>query len=217
MPRNPGNSKLKSPVLRQSIIVDMNLASKVAFLSYLSGELSASSSFSLMVFDQARGLVDQTDPQWRPGVEKWKTENQDLINDPDICYLFAISGFIQKNIIRKKFEKYDGKLSAGAFGVNINGELSTGTDEYSMDVKFGLTPIVLKRPQSATSPLAGKSVSLAGKRAVKKVTGMNQSLKPSSTEVKLFSSIANLTLSRKKMFSTTKKPGAKKITKKGSK
>ena len=179
-------SKLAKPSLRNSILVDMQLASSVSFLSYLSAELNANTHFSLMVFDQTAGLIDMADPAWRPGLEKWKKENSDLINDPEICYLFAVSGFIQKNIVRKKYIKYTGKMKGGAFGVNINGELSTSTEDYSLDVKFGLTPIVLKRPDPGTKPFGLRKAASGG------------ALAPTETELRLFTSFTGSTLKFKR-------------------
>lgn len=141
-------SKLASPKLRSSIVVDQKLAANVSFLSYLSAELSNDNFFSLMIFDQAAGVIDQHDADWPACVRQWKQDNQDLLNDPEICYLFAISGFVQKNIVRKKYNKFKAGAKGGAYGLNIGGELATSTEEYSLDIKFGIKPIVLKRPSS---------------------------------------------------------------------
>lgn len=141
-------SKLKEPILRNSIIVDKQLSLNVSFFSYLSPQLDAKSFFSLMVFDQSCGLVDVHDNSWTNSVKQWKEENQDVIKDPDVCYLFAITGFVQKNIVRKKYIKFEAGAKGGAYGININGELSTSTEEYSLDIRFGLTPSILKRPES---------------------------------------------------------------------
>jgi len=140
------SSKLKEPILRSSIIVNKELSLNVSFLSYLSAQLDAKSFFSLMVFDQTTGLVDVRDTSWPASIKQWKQDNQDLITDPEVCYLFAVIGFVQKNIVRKKYIKYEAGAKGGAYGVNINGELSTSTEEYSLDMRFGLTPAILKRP-----------------------------------------------------------------------
>jgi hypothetical protein len=139
-------SKMREPLLMDSIIVDKQLSLSVSFLSYLSAHLDASSFFSLMVFDQTTGLADVHDATWTGNVNKWKADNQGLLNDPEVCYLFAILGFVQKNVVRKKYIKFKAGTKGGAYGININGELSTSTDEYSLDIRFGLTPGLLKRP-----------------------------------------------------------------------
>lgn len=146
-------SKLKEPKLRSSIVVDQNLAANVSFLSYLQAQLSSESFFSLMVFDQAAGIVDQHHSDWPSNVQTWKNQNQDLLNDPEICYLFAISGFVQKNIVRKKYKKFEAGAKGGAYGLNVGGELATSTDEYSLDIKFGINPIILKRPGTISDPI----------------------------------------------------------------
>jgi len=145
-------SKLSTPKLRSSIVVDEQLAANVSFLSYLSAELSSENFFSLMIFDQAAGVINQHDSEWPSNVRQWKKDNQDLLNDPEICYLFAISGFVQKNIVRKKYNKFKAGAKGGAYGLNIGGELATSTEEYSLDIKFGINPIVLKRPSITSSP-----------------------------------------------------------------
>ena len=139
------SSKLKEPILRNSIIVDKKLATSISFLSYLSTELGVNEYFSLMVYDHSSGLIDMQDSSWVKGFSQWKNDNQEIMNDPSVYCIFAATGFSQKNVIRKKFIKYDGKAKGGYFGININGELSTSTDEYSLDVLFGLQPAVIKR------------------------------------------------------------------------
>ena len=140
------NSKLKKREIRSSIIVDKNLSAEVSFLNYLNAQLSANSFFSIPLFDQAAGLVDMHDAEWSANLKQWKNDNQDLLNDPEICYLFVITGFIQKNLVKKKYTKFEAGAKGGAYGININGELATSTEEYSLDIWFGLEPSILKRP-----------------------------------------------------------------------
>ncbi|GAA0564765.1 hypothetical protein [Chitinophaga japonensis] len=186
-------SRLTKPVLRSSIMVDKSLAASVSFLSYLSAELNAETSFSVLVMDQATGLVDTKDASWRTGLDQWKKDNADLLNDPEICYLFVVMGFVQKNIIRKKYEKYTGKAQGGAWGVNLNGELSTATEQFALDIKFGLTPAVLKRPSPAGV------IDSRGFAATKAALKGAASLAPTADEIMLFSSIkGELTMPKRK-------------------
>lgn len=140
------NKKLKEPLLMNSIVIDKKLSMNVSFLSYLSAQLDANSYFSLMVFNQVVGFLHNKGPEWSASLKQWEEENMGIMNDSDICYLFVVLGFVQKNIVRKKYIKLEGKAKGGAYGVNINGEFSTSTEEYSLDIRFGLTPGVLKRP-----------------------------------------------------------------------
>ena len=176
------NSILKAPVLRSSLIVNKEVSVNVGFLNYLSAQLDAKSFFSLMVFDQAAALADVHDNSWHDNVKKWEIDNQNLIDDPDVCYLFAVIGFVQKNIVRKKYIKYDGSAKGGAYGVNISGEISTSTEEYSLDIRFGLTPTILKRPDSK---LLGIKSLVAG---------------PTEAELRLFGSATGATISEGSMF-----------------
>lgn len=144
-------SRLKEPILRQSIIVDKKLSASISFLSYLSAELTANDYFSLMVYDQAAGVVNMQDASWKDGLKEWIVENDNLMQDRNIHCLFVITAFSQKNVIRKKYVKYDGKTKGGYFGININGELSTSTDEYSLDIRFGLEPSIIKSLPSVYS------------------------------------------------------------------
>lgn len=141
-------SKIGQPIKRGSVIVNKELSLKVGFLNYLSSELSANSSFSLMVFDQATALVDVQAGSWRKGVNDWLQDplNQSLMLDPDVCFLYAIVGVVQKNVIRKKFTKLDTSSKGGAYGININGEIHTSNEEYYLDIRFGITPVILKSP-----------------------------------------------------------------------
>ena len=143
------NSKLKKAEIRSQIIVDQSLALSVSFLSYLSAQLNSKSLFSITLYDQAAGLIDTHDPEWANNLKQWKIDNNDLLTDPQICYLFVITGFIQKNLIRKKYTKFEAGAKGGAYGINVNGELATSTEEYSLDIWFGLEPAILKRPDPA--------------------------------------------------------------------
>ncbi|WP_288882987.1 hypothetical protein [Pedobacter panaciterrae] len=143
------SSKIKEPNKRQSILVNKKLSVDVSFLNYLSAQFEGESSFSLLVFDQANGLVDRDDQSWSDGVGNWKIQNKELFDDDEICYLFAVIGFVQKYVIRKTYKKFDAKAKGGAFGVNIEGSLYTSSEDYSLDIRYGLHPVILKRPPSA--------------------------------------------------------------------
>lgn len=140
------NSKIKVPIKRGSIIVTKELSSSVSFLSYLSAEFKKSDSFSVMLYDQLTGLVDVHSPTWQTGLNNWIQQNTYLLQDPDVCYLYAIVGIVQKHVIRKSFKKLDTKLKGGAYGINVNGELHTSNEDFSLDIRYGLTPVILKSP-----------------------------------------------------------------------
>ncbi|MEO1518917.1 MAG: hypothetical protein AAFV95_28130 [Bacteroidota bacterium] len=153
-------SKIKQPIKRGSLIVDKGLSVKVGFLNYLSAELNASSKFSIMVFDQVAGLVDVMSPTWMTGLNQWMTNPQNLyfLQDPNVCYLYAIVGIVQKNVVRKKYTKLDAKAGGGAHGINIEGELHSSNEEYNLDIRFGITPVVLKSPTYTIQPPKNKAV-----------------------------------------------------------
>jgi hypothetical protein len=164
-------TKMKQPVLRGSIIVDKALSAQAGFLSFLSAQLDQKSSFSLMVMDQVSGIVDFQDNSWKDAVKQWKEENQDKMNDPEICFIYVVTGFVQKNIIKKKYYQFEAGAKGGAYGININGKLSTSSDEYSLDIIFGLSPAIIKRP-----------VALAAE--VRAITDLEH--EPTTEEFKLF-------------------------------
>ncbi len=176
-------SKLGSPLLRQSIVVDQGIAGKVAFLNYLSAEMDASSVFSVMAFDHSMGLVDRADPSWKAGVDTWRQQSASVLTDPEVCFVFAVIGFVEKQIVRKKFVKWAGTAQGGAFGLTVNGAVHTSTEEYALDIRFGLTPVILKRP--AAAPVPGPTVLPAP------APGAALAWKPdlTPTEGKLFGSI----------------------------
>lgn len=151
-------SKIKEPIKVSSFIVDKGLAIGVEVLSYLSGQLDQKSAFSVMVYNQAVGLVDVHDKEWRVSLKSWKEENKRLYADPEICYILVVTGFVQKNIMRKKYFKLEGSAKGGAFGINLNGKAYTSTEDYSLDTIFGLDVRVLKYPSTVYKNEATKSV-----------------------------------------------------------
>jgi len=156
--KKENDSLIKSPILRKSIIVNNKLAMNIGLFNYLSAELDAESIFSINVIDQAAGLVNVQDDSWANGLKSWKTDNAALFSDDSVCYIYVIIGFIQKQIIRKKFKKFDAKAAGGAYGINIDGSLHTSAEEYSLDIRYGLTPAILKRPKPV-APSTMKSIS----------------------------------------------------------
>jgi hypothetical protein len=139
-------SIISSPVLRQSIVIDKNIAANVSFFSFLSAQCGANTFFSLNVFDQMSAYASMKDPSWKTGLATWKKDNSELMEDTSICYLLGVYGFVQKFIVSKKFIKYDGQLKGGYTGININGELATSTEEYSLNILYGLNTIIIRRP-----------------------------------------------------------------------
>ena len=139
-------STLDNPVIRGSIVVDNKLTTEIGFLSYLKTQLSQNSYFSLMVFDQQVGQINDKNPAWTASLRQWKVDNAEIINDPEVCYIYVVTGFVQKNIVRKQYDKFEGKGQAQGYGININGTLATSTEQYSLDIIFGLSASVLKRP-----------------------------------------------------------------------
>lgn len=169
------NSGIKEPIKRQSIIVDQKLAGGISFLNYLSAQLERETSFSLLVFDQAAGLVDRDHDSWNGGLKKWKSENAALMADPGVCWLFAVIGFVQKYIVRRKYYKFNAGAKGGAYGISLNGELYTSTEDYSLDIRYGLQPVVLKRPEvsknlEAVSRSLAPSASLSDLQFLERLT-----------------------------------------------
>ncbi|MEZ5044139.1 MAG: hypothetical protein R2828_29870 [Saprospiraceae bacterium] len=140
------DSKIKEPVTVSSFIVDKGLSVSVDALKYLSAELDQKSAFSVIVTNQAAGLVKVQADEWRTSLKEWKEENNNLYEDENICYILAVTGFVQKNILRKKYFKLEGNAKGGAFGINLNGKAYTSTEDYALDTIFGLDVRVLKYP-----------------------------------------------------------------------
>jgi|GEM_PF-1275332 len=167
-------SKIEQPIKRGSIVVDKGLSVNVGFLNYLSAELSANTKFSIMVFDQLTGLVDVQAPTWLHGLNEWMINPQNLflLQDPDVCYLYAIVGFVQKNVIRKKYTKINSNAKGGAYGINIQGELHSSNEEYGLDIRFGITPVILKSPTYTIQP--------PKKKAIEAMSLIKEMVKPTS-------------------------------------
>lgn len=147
--------RLSEPAKRSSLIVTQEVAGKVRFLNYLSAELSEKSVFSLLLFDEAVGRVNEQ-KDWSDAISKWTTAHDDLMKDENVCYLWVVRGFVQKNIIRRKFTKLEGNASGSVYGVNVGGTYYSGEDDYSVDVKYGLSPGILKRPSKSPGAIEAK-------------------------------------------------------------
>jgi hypothetical protein len=142
------SSMLRAPSKRDSKIINQQVAASVSFLSTFSAELDSKSVFSVVVFDQAGGRLKDTDPTWQDALTQWQVAHKELLEDATICYLLAVKGVIQKNIIRRKFQEVAGKASGNAYGINVDGKYMSSNEDYSVDVKFGLSMGVIKRPSA---------------------------------------------------------------------
>jgi hypothetical protein len=140
------SSVLKTPMKRDSKLITADLAAHVKFLNYLSGELAGNRVISAILFDQAAARAADKDDAWPRAISTWKTNYTDLIKDEAVCYLVVVRGVIQKNLVRRTFSEASGSAAAGAYGVNVDGKYHTSNEDYSVDVRFGLSIGILKRP-----------------------------------------------------------------------
>lgn len=135
---------LKEPQKKQSIIIDQHISAEVNFFNYLSSQIDTESTFSILIFDQATGQVDRNTPSWAAGLKSWKKENKEILEDPSVTDVFVVIAYVQKYVIRKKFKKFDAKAKGGGYGINVGGELYTSSEDYALDVRYGLTISSLK-------------------------------------------------------------------------
>jgi hypothetical protein len=147
------SARLSSPAKRSSLVVNQSIAANVSFLSYLSAELETNSVFSLILIDEAAGRV-KDQGGWSAALANWKRDNATVMADDNVCYVWVVRGFVQKNVIRRKFQEVKGGATGSAYGVNVGGKYYSGEDDYSVDVKFGLSPGILKRPTAAPGGFA---------------------------------------------------------------
>ncbi|WP_353197227.1 hypothetical protein [Parapedobacter defluvii] len=140
------NSKIKQPQQVKSFIVDTKLSTEVGVLNYLNASLDTESIFSVIISNQAVGLLNIQDGSYLNGVRAWVNDNQNIINDPSICHLLIVTGVVMKNIIRKKYKKFDVTLKGGGFGINFDGNLYTSAEDYSLDIRFGLSYLKIPIP-----------------------------------------------------------------------
>jgi len=153
-------SKLRQPLKTKSFVVDKKLSSGIRFLNFLNSQLDTESLFSVIVFTQAVGLVDDRKASYQPSIIEWIRANQQYEGYQDSNHLI-VTGFVQKNIIRKKYKKFDIKNKGGAYGINFNGNLYTSTEDYSLDIRFGLTLRTLpKFPDTKTLSSAFENIEL---------------------------------------------------------
>lgn len=175
------NSKIKQPLKTKSFIVDKKLSLEVGFLSFLNSKLDNESLFSVIVYDQAVGLLKIQDPNYLTGMRMWIQQNENIINDPETCHLLVVTGMVQKNIIRKKYKKFDVKAKGGAYGLSVNGNLYTSTEDYSLDMRFGLSYQRIPIP-SKTDILKQPSIDIAKSKV--DVADIDDFLKLKKSEIK---------------------------------
>jgi hypothetical protein len=142
------DSVLKTPTKRDSKVITAAIAAKIGFLSYLSSELQNDQVISAILFDQAGGRVSDAAPDWSEALKKWRADHADLFANTEICYLAVVKGMIQKNLVRRTFAETKASAAGGAYGVNVNGKYHTSSEDYSIDVRFGLSIGLLKRPET---------------------------------------------------------------------
>lgn len=146
-------SKLRQPLKTKSFVVDKKLSLEIGFLNFLSLKLDAESLFSVVVLNQAVGLVDDKHENYKSSIEEW-IESSKVYEGYNENSHFIVTGFVQKNIIRKKYKKFDVKYKGGAFGINFNGNLYTSTEDYSLDIRFGLSVRKINKLKNVTKNLS---------------------------------------------------------------
>jgi hypothetical protein len=167
------STKIKEPIKRESIVVDAKGVVSLSFLNYLKTSVDEQSTFSIMVFDQNGGIVDRGTQGWVDARRQWEENNKKLFDTEKICYLFAIVGFVQKYVMRKRYTKFQVGANAGVYGLNINGELYTSNEDYTLDILYGLHTVVLKRPSSTKSGMAegeSETLTVQDKALIKSLT-----------------------------------------------
>jgi len=136
-------SKLKNPLQRASIIANSEVIAKTSVLKYLNGQIKNTSVFSLLVFDRAIGRVNQNIDSYETAIDEWKSKYMSKYADKHTAILYLITGFVQKEIIRKSYKKMVSSANGGAFTVSVDGELHTSNEDYYLDILFGLEATVL--------------------------------------------------------------------------
>ena len=139
-------SVLTQPQKMKSRVINADVATKVGFLNMFSSQLDAKTVLSLIVFNQAGARVDDHDASWKEAVDAWQVANKTVMDDADVCWVWAVKGFIQKNVVSRKFVSVKAGGGGGAYGVQIDGSAYTSSDDYEVDVRFGLSSGVMKRP-----------------------------------------------------------------------
>ncbi len=139
-------SILGSPVKRDSQIITHDGAAGVTVLSYLSASLDAKTIYSMILFDQASARVDDKDITWRDASDAWIARHTELFEEKDLCKVLVVKGFVQNNIILRKFTELSAAAKGGAYGVNVNGKYHTSTDDYTVDIRYGLSVATMWQP-----------------------------------------------------------------------
>lgn len=148
----PLGDKMTDPELRAKSIITYDIAAEVTALSYLSNTLNANVAAEIVLTDfiTQRVAVNQ---KFEDAVSAFKAAHKtDLMDNADVCYVIAVSGYSHKTLTKKLHTKISDKANAGYSGVNINGSFYSSNDSYTLDHLFELSPVVLKRmPGRGTS------------------------------------------------------------------
>jgi hypothetical protein len=146
-------SILGSPVKRESQIITHDGAASVAVLSYLSASLDAKTVYSMILFDQASARVEDKDSSWSDASSAWLAGHAELLQEKDLCNVLVVKGFVQKNIVLREFTEVSAAAKGGAYGVNVNGKYHTSTDDYRVDIRYGLSVATMWQRQMSAFAL----------------------------------------------------------------
>lgn len=140
-----------APELRASLLVNESLAQQLRLLGYLGASFTDTSLYSVVVTDQSKLKLNDSNEDFVAAFAEWASEKADLFNDSSVCWILRVDGVVHKTITRKRFVEGDYGGSVQAFGLRSSGKHYVSTDDYVLDHRIGLKLTVLKSPRSETA------------------------------------------------------------------
>jgi hypothetical protein len=142
--------KMTDPELRAKSIVTFDMATQVAALSFLTNTLTANVIAEIVLTDfVTQRIVPSQD--FENAITAFRAARKaDLFDNPEVCYVIAVSGYSHKTLTKKLHTKVSDTVKGGYSGINLNGNFYSSDDSYTLDHLFELSPTVLKRLPSRT-------------------------------------------------------------------
>ncbi|MBZ4416587.1 hypothetical protein [Myxococcus sp. RHSTA-1-4] len=139
----PVAAKVTDPEIQAQTLVTQKSLGSIAALSFVSAQLDQDSAAEVILTAFATQRV-MPGPRWESAYNDYIASHEKLLADPDVCYVFVVTGYSHKTLISKRHQKVTADAKGGYSGVNVNGTYMANTDGYRLSHLFALSPTVIK-------------------------------------------------------------------------
>jgi len=148
------------PLVRQELILNAEAAANASFLEFLKLNISAKEVYELRVVDNARVRAKVIGERWESEIEKWLNRQREVrtptLESSNLSYCAVVTGVAQKFVTKKRYSEFEGEGKGGGYGVNVDGRLFLSSQQFDLDIAYGLSlqdllpHIVGAEPRAAT-------------------------------------------------------------------